>query len=102
VSWKPPQQVSRGRLGPKRGHQFLDLLLGPSRRPVQDLHEVAFVEHVAQLDQRGEVEAAVDQVVGDQRKPRQQPHGCGATKRRRLGEPEVVGAEREQRGKAQG
>jgi hypothetical protein len=49
---------------------------------------VALVEHVAQLDQRGEVEAAVDQVIADQRKPRQQPRGRGATKRRGLGEPE--------------
>jgi hypothetical protein len=59
--WKPPQQVSGFRLGPKRGHEPLDLVLGPSRRPIQDLDDVAFVEHVAQLDQRGQVEAAVDQ-----------------------------------------
>jgi hypothetical protein len=27
-AWEPPQQVCGDGLGPKRGHQFLDLLLG--------------------------------------------------------------------------
>ena len=82
---------------PKGGHQLLDLILGSPRSAVQDISRVRFVEHVAQLDEGGEVQSAVGEVFGDDGKPDQQPRGRGATKSRRLGEPEVIGAERKQR-----
>ena len=95
--WQLPQQVWRCRLRPKGGHQLLDLILGSPRSAVQDLGRVRFVEHVAQLDEGGEVQSAVGEVFGDDGKTRQQPRGRGATKSRRLGEPETIGAERKQR-----
>ena len=85
--WKLPQQVGRCRLRPKGGHQLLDLILGSPRSAIQDLDEVCLVEHVAQLDQGGEVEPAIGEVVGHEGKTRQQPRGRRATKGRRLGEP---------------
>jgi hypothetical protein len=57
--WQPPQQVWRCRLRPKGGHQTLDLILGSPRSAVQDLGRVRLVEHVAQLDEGGEVQSAV-------------------------------------------
>ena len=78
--WQLPQQVWRCRLRPKGGHQLLDLILGSPRSAVQDLGRVRFVEHVAQLDEGGEVQSAVGEVFGDDGKTRQQPRGRGATK----------------------
>ena len=96
-SWQPPQQVRRCGLRAKRRRQLLDLLLGSPRRPIEDLDQVSFVEHVAQLDERREVEAAVGQVVGHERKARQQPRSRGAPESRCLGQTEKFGAERKQR-----
>jgi hypothetical protein len=94
--WQLPQQVWRCRSRPKGGHQLLDLILGSPRSAVQDLGRVRFVEHVAQLDEGGEIQSAVGEVLGDDGKTRQQPRRRGATKSRRLGESETIGAERKQ------
>jgi hypothetical protein len=78
--------------GRRAAHQLLDLILGSPRSAVQDLGRVRFVEHVAQLDEGGEVQSAVGEVFGDDGKTRQQPRGRGATKCRRLGESDTIGS----------
>jgi hypothetical protein len=97
MSWQLPQQVGGRRLRTKLRHQLLDLILGSPGSAIQDLDQVALVEDVAELDQRGEVESAGHQVVDHEGKPRRQSRGRRSPKCRRLGQPERIDAQRKER-----
>ena len=91
------EQIQRRRLRLERGHELLDLVFGLPRGAGQNLVEPVLDEHITQLDERGDAEPAVAQVVGEHRKAREQSRRGRATERLALDVPEESPAEVERR-----
>ena len=84
--------ISRHRSRSERGDEDPHLVLGLAGRAVEQLPQgLAGRQDAAQLDERGQAEPTVREVLGDQRMLTQQPRGGRAAKRRAAGEAEVVG-----------
>jgi hypothetical protein len=94
-TWQPPQQVGGGGLRPQACHELLDLVFRSPGSTIEDLDEMCLLEHVTELDEGGEVQAPIGQVVGHHRKPGQQPRSRSPAESGRLGHAQELGPERE-------